>query len=189
MNAPIDITGLILKTNRLTLRSWQQTDLDDLFEYAQVDGVGQMAGWLPHETIEISKKVLDSFIVGRKTFAIVYAGKVIGSLGIENYPEKDFPEYDALKGRELGYVLSKTHWGQGLMPEAVSAVMEYLFQQCHLDFIMISHFAYNHRSRRVIEKSGLRYIKNVIHRTRYQTEEDAMVYVITKEEFFSATQT
>ena len=48
MNASIDITGIVLRTERLILRPWKQEDLDDFFEYARVDGVGQMAGWLPH---------------------------------------------------------------------------------------------------------------------------------------------
>ena len=44
MNAPIDVTGVELHTQRLTLRPWRQSDLQDFFEYASVEGVGQMAG-------------------------------------------------------------------------------------------------------------------------------------------------
>ena len=62
MNANIDISGIILKTDRLTLRPWRQEDLEDFFEYASVDGVGQMAGWLPHESKETTQMILDSFI-------------------------------------------------------------------------------------------------------------------------------
>ena len=49
MNSEIDISNTILKTKRLILRPWRNEDLDDFYEYASVDGVGQMAGWLPHE--------------------------------------------------------------------------------------------------------------------------------------------
>ena len=183
MNTHIDISGIVLKTTRLVLRPWKVTDLNDLYEYARVDGVGQMAGWLPHESKETSSRILESFIEGKKTFAIEFQGKVIGSLGVEKYPEKDFPEYDALQGRELGYVLSKDYWGQSLMPEAVKTVMDYLFRQQKLDFIMISHFTRNQQSRRVIEKCGLRYLRNITHRTRYETEEDTRVNVITQQEY------
>ena len=51
MNVPIDISGVELTTARLTLRPWKQEDLQDFFEYASVEGVGQMAGWLPHRDI------------------------------------------------------------------------------------------------------------------------------------------
>ena len=73
MNKPIDISTVVLKTHRLTLRSWRQTDLEDFYEYARVDGVGQMAGWLPHQSIEESKKILASFITEKKTPPTVFA--------------------------------------------------------------------------------------------------------------------
>lgn len=44
MNANVDLTGVVLETDRLLLREWNEADLADLFEYAKVDGVGQMAG-------------------------------------------------------------------------------------------------------------------------------------------------
>ena len=91
MNTPVDITGVELTTPRLTLRPWRKSDLEDFFEYASVDGVGQMAGWLPHRDIQDSQKILDSFITKKKTFALDYQGKVIGSLGVEEYDEEQFP--------------------------------------------------------------------------------------------------
>ena len=89
MNAPFDVTGVELGTERLTLRPWRQSDLNDFFEYASVDGVGQMAGWLPHKDAQETQKILDSFIEKKKTFALDYQGKVIGSLGVEYYDEKE----------------------------------------------------------------------------------------------------
>ena len=49
MNAPIDLRDVVLHTPRLTLRPWRPDDLDDFYAYAREDGVGQMAGWLPHK--------------------------------------------------------------------------------------------------------------------------------------------
>ena len=66
MNAPIDVSGVELYTDRLTLRSWWQSDLEDFFEYASVDRVGQIAGWLPHKDFQQTQKILDSFIEKRK---------------------------------------------------------------------------------------------------------------------------
>ena len=145
MNACIDITGITLQTERLILRPWRQEDLDDFYEYARVDGVGQMAGWLPHESKEITQMILDSFITHKKTFALELNGKVIGSLGIETYNEEKFPELKNLQGRSIGYVLSKDYWGQGLMPEAVKAVIAWLFEEVKLDFIVIGHFDWNNQ--------------------------------------------
>ena len=49
MNKNIDISNVVLCTERLVLRPWRKTDIEDFFEYASVEGVGQMAGWLPHK--------------------------------------------------------------------------------------------------------------------------------------------
>ncbi len=135
MNVPIDLSNITLHTERMTLRPWRESDLYDLYEYASIDGVGQMAGWKPHESIEESAMILKMFIKEKKTFALEYQGKVIGSLGIEEYNEEHFPEFGQQKAREIGYVLSKDYWGQGLMPEAVKEVIRYLFEEIGFDLL------------------------------------------------------
>lgn len=177
MNKPIDITDVVLTTERLTLRPWRETDLGDFYEYARVDGVGQMAGWIPHRDIEESRQILTRFIEGKHVFALEYQGKVIGSLGVECYKEANYPELSQLQGREIGYVLSKDYWGQGLMPEAVKAVTDWLFATQMLDFIIIGHFTWNRQSRRVIEKCGFRYIRTVTFETRFNTVETCFDYI------------
>ena len=52
MNKQMDITGVVLRTDRLVLRPWRESDISDFYAYASVDGVGQMAGWNPHRNIE-----------------------------------------------------------------------------------------------------------------------------------------
>lgn len=47
MNAKIDISGVTLKTDRLILRPWRETDLQDFYTYASVDGVGRWQGGCP----------------------------------------------------------------------------------------------------------------------------------------------
>ena len=177
MNKEIDITDVVLTTDRLTLRPWRESDLTDFYEYARVDGVGQMAGWNPHRDMEESRTILSHFIEGKHVFALEYQGKAIGSLGVEEYKEKNYPELKSLQGREIGYMLSKAYWGQGLMPEAVCAVIRYLFDTVDLDFILVGHFAWNNQSRRVIEKCGFQYTKTVPYETRYDTVENAMEYI------------
>ena len=186
MNAPIDVTNIRIETKRLILRPWRETDAQDFYDYASVPGVGEMAGWAHHESMEKSRQNLNLFIQEKKTFALELDGKVIGSLGIESYKEDEFPELDLLRGRSIGYVLSKDYWGKGLMPEAVQAVIRYLFQTENLDFLIISHYAFNNQSRRVIEKCGFHYLKTIRLQTRYNTTEDTLVYLLKKEEWRNA---
>lgn len=179
MIAPVDVTNIRIETDRLILRAWKETDLEDFYEYAKVDGVGQMAGWLPHESIEKSRMILGSFIEGKKTFALELKAnrKVIGSLGLEEREDSlDIPE--ELSGREIGYVLSRDYWGRGLMPEAVRAVIDFCFKELDFDWFTCGHFIRNNQSRRVVEKCGFRYIKDMIHHTRFGTEEPTKLYIL-----------
>ena len=181
MNAPFDVTDIRIETARLILRPWQQSDLQDFYEYAKVDGVGQMAGWLPHESMDVSQRILDAFIEGKKNFALELkeTGKVIGSLGLE---DRDAQELSGM-GREIGYVLSKNYWGKGLMPEAVKAVIKYCFEVLNYDWLTCGHFVRNDQSRRVIEKCGFVYWKDVAHTTRYGAVEQTKIYNIVKGEW------
>lgn len=169
-NVEIDITNVELKTERLVLRPFKISDLDDFFEYASVPGVGEMAGWNHHESKETTLMILNDFIENHKTFAIVLNGKVVGSLGIEMTELEHFPELANLKVRELGYVLGKPYWGKGYMPEACKAVIDYLFNAEKLDAITCCHFLTNSQSGRVQEKLGFSNYRLFKHVTRTGAE-------------------
>ena len=182
MNAFIDITGVELETERLILRPWDEKDLNDFFEYASVDGVGQMAGWQPHVNIEISKMVLDMFISGKKTFAVQLKenNKVIGSLGIEELSMIPEGEYQSLPGREIGYVLSKAYWGKGLMPEAVKRVIKYCFEDRDCEYLLCSCSPANIQSRRVMEKNGFEFITEKERNLSDGTQRTALYHTLRK---------
>lgn len=66
MNAEFKINDKVLETKRLFLRPFRQEDLDDFYDYASIEGVGERAGWKHHENKEESQKMLDSFIDWRR---------------------------------------------------------------------------------------------------------------------------
>ena len=185
MNADIDLSNVTLRTERLVLRPWRADDLEDLFEYASVDGVGQMAGWAPHRSIEETKGILDMFIRETVTFAVEYKGKAIGSLGVDCYDEELYPEFFEKRCREIGYVLSKDYWGKGLMPEAVSEVLRYLFEDMGLDAVFCSHYLWNTQSDRVQDKCGFRHFGYADRKTRMGTVEKSELKIMTKEEWIA----
>lgn len=185
MGVQIDISNVVLETERLVLRSWQENDLQDLFAYASVPGVGEMAGWSHHRTEEDSRTVLKRFMEQKDVFAIVHKedGKVIGSLGIHGSWANQEPEYRDLRVKDLGFVLSKDYWGQGLMPEAARAVINYCFTKAGLDALTCGHFVHNNRSRRVIEKLGFRYVKTVLlHAEALERMFETECYILLREQ-------
>ena len=180
MDAKVDLTGVVLETDRLIIREWSEMDLEDFFDYAKVDGVGQMAGWNPHTSIQESKTILEMFIKEKNIFALELREnhKVIGSLGLETLSLSLSDEYENLVGREIGYVLSKDYWGKGLMPEAVNRVIKFCFEKENYDYLMCSHSVINSQSKRVIEKSGFRFVKENTRITRNGDEHISLYYVL-----------
>ena len=175
MNALFKINGKKIETERLILRAFCENDLEDFYEYASVDGVGERAGWKHHESIEESREILSRFIEKDIDFAICLkeSGKVVGSFGINEYGLEDkLTEFDGYRGREIGFVLAKDYWGRGLMPEAVNAVMDYLFNDCDFDFLLCGYYNFNAQSKRVQGKCGFKPYRALKMETRIGTVED-----------------
>ena len=182
MNAEINISNVILETDRLILRTWELKDLDDFFEYASVEGVGDKAGWEHHKSKDKSLEILKMFIEEKKVFAIVLKEnqKVIGSIGIEELSEELDKDLDNLLGRELGYVLNKDYWNKGIMKEAVSKVVDYCFNTLKLNFLMASYFNYNIASKRVLENLNFKFYKDIIIETRYNNIKEKSILMLLK---------
>ncbi len=181
MNAEFKVNNKIIETKRLILRAFTLKDLDDFYEYASVQGVGERAGWAHHKSKQESQEILERFIAEDKTFAICLKkdGKVIGSLGVEKYGlEESLTEFNGYLGREIGYVLAKPCWGKGIMPEAVTAVIEYLFKEIDLDFLICGYYDFNAQSKRVQEKCGFKPYRKLVMDTRMGTKEPGVLNLL-----------
>ncbi|UVV76649.1 GNAT family N-acetyltransferase [Bacteroides fragilis] len=81
----------ILETERLLLRPFRETDLQELFECCQNPNLGNNAGWEPHKSIEDSKEVLHTVFMGNEgVFAIILKedNSLVGSIGIITDPKR-----------------------------------------------------------------------------------------------------
>jgi len=183
MDTIIDISSVLISTPRLTLRPFRPEDLEDFFAYASVPGVGEMAGWPHHETIQDTESILNTFISEKSVLAICIDGRAVGSLGLHSSWANETAEYSHLIIKEIGYVLSKEHWGQGIMPEAVGAVVEYGFNALGIEAFTCSHSPDNKRSQRVIEKSGFSFVRQSKHFSQQlQTSRDTKQYILLRSE-------
>lgn len=161
MDINIDISNIVIETDQMILRSIAKTDLADFYAYTSIPGVGEMAGWQHHESIETSKRILDKFIAGKNVFALFHKAdrKVIGTLGLHYSWANEDDRYKNYKLKRIGYILSNEYWGRGLMPEAVKAVVNYGFSELGIEAFSCEHFEENHQSRRVIEKCGFKFVE------------------------------
>ncbi|SMY07956.1 GNAT family N-acetyltransferase [Flavimaricola marinus] len=109
----------ILKTPRLTLRAPAASDLDDLFTiYSNPDA---MRYWscAPYASASAFQAYLDRMLVSAATPPVTYFvlekdGKAIGTAG--HYQEN-----------EVGFILHPDFWRQGLVSEAMGAIIPYLW--------------------------------------------------------------
>jgi [ribosomal protein S5]-alanine N-acetyltransferase len=173
---------ITLETERCILRPFQESDLEDFYEYAKNPHIGPNAGWPPHSNKEDSRKILRDFMEGNEVWALVYQSnnKLIGSIGLHK---------DQLRSADdvkmLGYVLSEDYWGMGIMPEAAGAAINYAFRQLDVSYVTVHHFANNTRSKRVIEKLGFQYEGTLRHCSKIfnGTIHDLSVYSMSREEW------
>jgi len=65
---------------------------------------------------------------------------------------------------EIGWRVLPEYWGQGLATEAATAVLGYGFETCAFDRVVAVAQPANRPSIRVMEKLGMRFEANFVHR-------------------------
>ena len=77
---------MILETERLILRPWEETDAEECYRYAKDPRVGPMAGWPVHTSAENSREIILSVLSAPETYAIELreTGLPVGSIGLHH---------------------------------------------------------------------------------------------------------
>ena len=107
-----------LQTDRLILRRARIADLDDLHAIYSDPRVMRYWSTPPHEDRAVTRGVVTRLIDSSEPvltyFVVERDRQAIGCAGVHN---KD----------EIGFLLHADHWRQGLMSEALSALVPYFF--------------------------------------------------------------
>ena len=142
-----------LETKRWRLRPLTEQDAEGLFAYCSHPAVGPRAGWKPHETLEVSREILEQvFLKESHVFAIEQEGRIIGTVGLV-----DDNKRENVEAKMIGYSLAFDCWGKGIMTEAVEAVLVYGFDLLNLSIITATCYPDNPASAKVLEKCGFVY--------------------------------
>ena len=157
---------MILETERLILRRWEERDAADLYQYARDPDVGPAAGWPPHQSIEESRNVIGTVLSGAETYAICLKSdnRAIGAIGLILNGGTDAVKSD--DECELGYWIGKPFWGRGLVPEAAHEILRHAFEDLGMNKVWCGYFEENTKSKRVQEKVGFRYQYTLEQRDR-----------------------
>ena len=135
-----------LATARLTLRPLQQGDAPALHRFFSDPDAMRHFGELHTDLSETEAWVRGTLSAPpeqTREYAILRDGEVIGKAGIWSAPE-------------LGYFLRRDQWGQGLMHEALEALLPHLFAELSLSRITADIDPDNPASLRLVQKLGFR---------------------------------
>ncbi|MBQ6721626.1 MAG: GNAT family N-acetyltransferase [Clostridia bacterium] len=147
-----------IETHRLILRPFRIEDAEDMFgNWASDPEVTRFLTWPAHRSIEVTRMLLNDWILkyrdgGFFNWAMEWKenGRVIGNISVVRFIEE-------LETAEIGYCMSRTYWGRGIMPEALRAVTDFLFDTVGVNRVTACHDVNNPKSGRVMQKAGMKF--------------------------------
>jgi len=167
-------------TERLVLRRFRETDAEEAYEnFGKDEEVARYVSFDPWRTLagteEFIRLHLDQYDTNPDYYgwAITLDGKVIGNISIFDI------DHDS-ESCELGYYLGRDWWGNGYATEAAKAVINYAFVRLFAHRVFASHHPENVRSKRVLEKAGMKYEGTMrdAQRNRDGTFSDLLLYAV-----------
>lgn len=155
------MSNLQLETPRLCLRLMQSSDLDDLLKIFGDPKVMASFGvaTFNREQMErwMQRNIEHQNLHGYGVFSVILKseGLLIGDCGLEHM------EVDGEQATELGYDFRSDYWNQGFATEAAIAVRDYAFNILHLPRLISLIRVGNAASKRVSEKTGMRFVVEI----------------------------
>ena len=148
---------MIIETERLLLRPFQEGDAEDVYEYLAEPAVNCFACMKLSSLEEAKAAVKERSADAEYYFAIVLTenDKVIGE--IFAHPESYSPEEEAVRDTfSPCWMLNKEYYGKGYAYEAAHAILDYLFREKGARRIYAYTEDYNVSCQKLCEKLGMR---------------------------------
>ncbi|MBQ9005790.1 MAG: GNAT family N-acetyltransferase [Atopobiaceae bacterium] len=145
-----------VSTDRLILRAFTSQDVEPAYRNWCNDAeVSHFLTWQPHSNEDETRSIIESWIhsycdPASYQWAIELRDieEPVGSISVVSIDE-------TVGAMEIGYCLGKRWWHDGLMTEALSAVVSYLFAHTDVNRICAKHDVRNPRSGHVMKACGL----------------------------------
>jgi RimJ/RimL family protein N-acetyltransferase len=145
-----------LRTERLLLRQWRDEDLEP---FAALNGDAETMRFFPappsraesDALAERARRQIEEEGWGLWAVEVAGGASFIGFVGLAR------PSFEAhfTPAVEVGWRLSRGHWGRGYATEAARAAVAYGFEELALDEIVSFTSQLNEPSRRVMERLGM----------------------------------
>jgi len=178
--------AIIIETSRLILRQFAIDDAEAAFRnWTSDDKVTEFLQWPSHENIALTQDIIKSWVDGyaKKNYynwAIVLkenGNEPIGSIGVVGQNERG-------NTLTVGYCIGAKWWNRGIMSEAFSGVISFLFDEVGANRIASDHDPMNENSGKVMLKCGLSF-EGVLRQSVINNRGlvDAVMYSILREEY------
>lgn len=147
-----------LETDRLILRRYTEADVEPMYtNWASDPEVSKYLTWPPHSSVEVTKSLVTDWITRYENpdyynwvIELKEIGEVVGNISVVQVKER-------AEAVEIGYCMGQAWWGRGIMPEALTEVMRYLFDEVGMKRVGACHDSNNPKSGRVMQKAGMKY--------------------------------
>lgn len=177
-----------LESERLILRRFTMDDAEAMFKnWAKDEEVAKYMRWSAHKDVSETKNVLQNRLerynnLSTYHWAIALKGTdaPIGNIVLICANEND-------RCGETAYCLSRQYWGQGIITEALKAVLHFGLLEVGFNRIEAYHAVNNIGSGRVMRNAGMKYEGRM--RQKYLSHvgfEDSDLYAILREDLLNA---
>ncbi len=162
-----------------TLRPWKQEDLQTLVRIANNPLIAKnLTDKFPHPYTEADgKSFLEMALAGKPVniFCIDINNAAAGGIGL--HPMTDVHR----KNAEMGYWLAEEYWGHGIIPKAITQMVEYGFKNFEIDRIFARPYGSNLASQKVLEKAGFK-LEARLEKTLFKNGvyEDEVIYSVRR---------
>ena len=147
-----------IETTRLILRRTVREDAEPMFRnWASDPEVTKFLTWPAHSSIAVSEMVIGGWLQEYEKdsyyqwmIVLKELGEPIGSISVVR-------QNDRVAEAEIGYCIGRRWWHQGIVSEALTAVIEYLFNEVGMNRVAARHDPNNPYSGGVMRKCGMKY--------------------------------
>lgn len=177
---PATLTTFQLATCRL--RPWRDGDEDSLTRHASNRNIwNNVRDFFP---FPYTPRDAQSWVRSNKSYlqpnnlAIEVEGQAVGNVGFT--VKDDIYRFNA----EIGYWLSETCWGRGIMTEVVPVMVDYMFKNFQVNRIYACVLEGNIGSMRVLEQAGFR-AEAVLRKATVKNNNylDEHIYALLRDEY------
>lgn len=151
-----------METKRLIFRRWKEDESTILYNIASDSRVALPCGFHPFESVDFAKGVIQNWSKeGKENFCIIEknSNNIIGDIQLMTNKNSLAKIGDG--DGEISYFLGCEYWGKGYASEALKEMIRYSFEEKDIKRLFCGYFIENVASKRVQEKCGFKFYKEI----------------------------